>query len=294
MARRCRGITRAGKPCSITTSSQLTNDSGRLAAEPLKRGGEYCLFHAKPFCANLCECSGKDCVLVLLDTETTGVDISRDRIVEIAAVHCPVDARFFGGSFSTVVCTDPTILVERGAAAAAVHGIPENEIAAGPKFPEAWRRFLFWVESLLNNAVADADDSEDDDVQSTRLRPDAPTLLLAGHNAFKFDFPLLLCECLRHGISCDGFQQWLFADTLQVVQASARGCLKLQCLVKLLGDPADLRAHRALDDCVALRHVGVALAEQLDTDLPSLLKRFFAFEIDLRSSLVQLSVLMDI
>ena len=145
MARRCRGITRAGKPCSITANSQLTNDSGRLAAEPLKRGGEYCLFHANPFSTNLCATSGKDCVLVLLDTETTGVDISRDRVVEIAAVHCPMDSRFFGGSFSTLVRIDPKILAERGTAAAAVHGIQDDQIAAGPEFPEAWRRFLFWI-----------------------------------------------------------------------------------------------------------------------------------------------------
>ena len=68
--------------------------------------------------------------------------------------------------------------------------------------------------------------------------------------------------------------------------------MKLQCLVKVLGDPADLRAHRALDDCVALRHVAVALAEQLGLDLLLWLQRF-ACELDLRSSLLQLDVLLD-
>ena len=108
----------------------------------------------------------------------------------------------------------------------------------------------------------------------------------------RFDFPLLLCECLRHHISCDCFEHWLFVDTLHAVQAARSGCMKLQCLVKVLGDPADLRAHRALDDCVALRHVAVALAEQLGLDLLLWLQRF-ACELDLRSSLLQLDVLLD-
>ncbi len=62
--------------------------------------------------------------------------------------------------------------------------------------------------------------------------------------------------------------------------------------MKVLGDPADLRAHRALDDCVALRHVAVALAEQVGLDLPLWLQQF-ACELDLRSSLLQLDVLLD-
>ena len=68
--------------------------------------------------------------------------------------------------------------------------------------------------------------------------------------------------------------------------------MKLHCLVKVLGDPADLRAHRALDDCVALRHVAVALAEQVGLDMPLWLQQF-ACELDLRSSLLQLDVLLD-
>ena len=74
MAGKCKGTTRAGKPCSITKGSALTNDSGRLAAEPLRRGGEFCLFHAKPFCTKPVEPDGRACVLVMLDLETTGVD----------------------------------------------------------------------------------------------------------------------------------------------------------------------------------------------------------------------------
>ncbi len=297
MARRCCGITRAGKPCSITSTSTLTNDAGRLAAEPLRRGSEHCLFHAKPFCVRPV---GRDTgdlsnrVVVMLDCESTGVDITRDRIVEIAALHCPSDPRFFGGGFSTVVRVHPAILAERGAAAAAVHGITDAEIAAGPEFAVAWNRFLSWIEDLLNTALVEEEaDSDDNEPRPPSLLPDTPGLLLVGHNALRFDFPFLLCECLRHRAPCDCFQEWLFADTLHVAQAAEEhGCRKLQCLVRTLGRFEDLRAHRAFDDCVALRHVGVALAERLGLDLPTFLRRF-AVELDVPRSLAQLSVLME-
>ena len=53
----------------------MTDERGRLASESLKRGGEHCLFHAKPFCTKpaLMDESRK-CVLILLDLETTGVN----------------------------------------------------------------------------------------------------------------------------------------------------------------------------------------------------------------------------
>ena len=325
MARRCRGTTRAGKPCSITATSLLTNDAGRTAGEPLKRGSEYCLFHAKPFHTQPVESELGECVVVLIDLETSGVDIARDRTLELGAVHCPSDARFCGSCFSTVVRVDASTLEERGAAAFTVHGIANEEIAAGPDFPVAWRRFLAWVDDLLNMATAETDDSDDDEQRVPQLQPDPPVLLLAGHNALRFDFPLLLSECLRHCLPCDCFEQWLFVDTLHVAQALApHGCGKLQCLVKLGGDPADLRAHRALrpqfsssffvyafvhmpadlctrstarenlrlDDCVALRHVAVAWAEGLGTTLPTLLRRF-AVRLDLGTSIAQTSLLMD-
>ena len=46
----CSAITKAGKQCSVTSSSNWRDDRGRLVAEPLLKGGGCCLFHAKPFC----------------------------------------------------------------------------------------------------------------------------------------------------------------------------------------------------------------------------------------------------
>ena len=186
MARRCSGTTRAGKHCSIAESCTLTDDRGRLVAEPLRRGGDYCVFHAKPFSAEPTFLDdGRTVVLVFLDLESTGVDIARDRIVELAAVHAPVDVRFLGGGFSTLVRVDPTILKERGSAAAVVHGITDEEIALGTNFVVAWDRFVHWTEDLLNIAVTQSgEDSDDDDHVNSlpRMPVEPPILLLAAHN----------------------------------------------------------------------------------------------------------------
>ena len=91
--KRCCGITRAGKPCSIDTASKLADDNGRLVAEPLRCGGRYCIFHAKPFVTRPAQ-NDRHCIVILVDLESTGVDIFEDRIVEIAAVHAPQDPGF--------------------------------------------------------------------------------------------------------------------------------------------------------------------------------------------------------
>ena len=102
---------------------------------------------------------------------------------------------------------------------------------------------------------------------------------------------MLLTQCLRHCVPCDCFKKWLYVDTLHVVGAFEYSCKKLQCLVKLLGETADLRAHRALDDTLALRHVSNVLAERVGCTLPGLMRQF-ALELDFDRSLAVLSILL--
>ena len=45
----CAGIIKAKRRCSITVESKARTDSGRLAREPLRRCGRFCLFHAQIF-----------------------------------------------------------------------------------------------------------------------------------------------------------------------------------------------------------------------------------------------------
>ena len=46
---RCSGTTRKGTRCTITSTSEMIDSTGRLVALPLRRGGEFCAIHAKPF-----------------------------------------------------------------------------------------------------------------------------------------------------------------------------------------------------------------------------------------------------
>ena len=108
---RCSAITKAGKQCSVTSNSSWIDNDGRVVAEPLRRGGEFCALHAKPFCTKPTQ---MDDYKRLVDLETTGTDISQDRIVEIAAARCHDDIRISGEAFSTTARIDPDILMTRG------------------------------------------------------------------------------------------------------------------------------------------------------------------------------------
>ena len=55
---------------------------------------------------------------------------------------------------------------------------------------------------------------------------------------------------------------------------------------------SDLRAHRALDDVLALRHVVTSVAQALGVYVSELLMQH-AHEVDMASSLAQATVLMD-
>ena len=222
----CCGVTRAGRKCKLTADSTLKE------AEPLRRGSDYCLFHARPFAANPClsECP-QSLEIILLDLETTGVSVVEDRIVELAAIQIPLAGNMPGRTFSTTVAVDNHILETRGQEAAAVHGISQAEIAAGPPFPEAWHRFLQFVESLSNFQIQDPSiDSDDEPTGLPAISEEPPIILIGAHNGIKFDFAMLLFECYRHNLDMSVFEQWIFVDTMHVVSAAKEmigSCLKL-------------------------------------------------------------------
>ena len=281
---RCCGITRKGVRCSITATSRLTDDRGRLIGAPLLHGGNYCRLHARPFCAFPADFDGP-AVVLLLDLETTGVDVASDQIVELAAYHAPSERDARGASFSTVVKASAPD------AAFHVHGIEANEIAHGHPFGMVWSRFVSFVEILQRQSVLDQSDSDCED-DSLRLPVELPTVILAAHNGTKFDFAMILFECRRHGCKWEpSFEDWLFVDTLSIVQsvvADLGGCAKLQCLVR--GHCAELQAHRALDDCIALRAVLQHIADMLGVSMLDVL-RPFAMKVDVNASLAQMSVM---
>ncbi len=67
---RCRGTTRKGNRCSITGTSTMTDDGGRLVSQPLRCGGDYCALHAKPFVVRPAPLDEAAAVVVFLDLET--------------------------------------------------------------------------------------------------------------------------------------------------------------------------------------------------------------------------------
>jgi len=236
-------------------------------------------------------------VVMYLDLETTGVDPSRDRIVELAATQGQELPHTRGGSFAEVVYIPEEIQESASAQAAAkVHGITNDEIARGAPFPVSWARFLEFVEACLNNAVHDGSDESDVELSPARPPDAPPRLLLVGHNSIRFDFTVLLFECARHKLSTTPFRQWLFADTLHVLETTKSelggACLKLQCLFSSIASARDLRAHRALDDCLALRCVVHNVAYRLGCSVTELMRRF-ACSWDELESMAQIAALTD-
>ena len=294
MARSCCGVTRAGRPCSLTAASTLIDDRGRLVSAPLRRGGNRCLFHARPFCSRPAARLSGPLVVVLVDLETSGTDATADRIVELSAVQAlPAGP---GACFSTVVHVDAEILSTPAAREAAkIHGIPADEILASPSFPECWLRFEAFLEALLNETIHECDDSSEDEPPPPPRPTDAqPTLMLAAHNGFAFDFAVLLCECCRHGIDLSVFERWVYVDTLHVIKAIGREvapCMKLQCMARRMCDWGGLQAHRGRDDCVALLGVLQVVAAQLGRTVENLL-RMFAECISVCESFMQVYVLI--
>ena len=104
-----------------------------------------------------------------------------------------------------------------------------------------------------------------------------PVVLLAGHNGLKFDFPMLVSECLRH--DCNVFQlvEFYYCDTLPLARAFAAhigdGCARLQCLARCCRCGTG-RQHRALEDTVVLRSVVQHCADYSGVSVEKLLVRF--------------------
>ena len=177
MASRCTGVTRKGPRCSITSTSLLADERGRLVAEPLRRGGAYCRFHARPFVTQSVGCFRGPALLFFLDLETTGVDVASDQIVELACCHAPSDPRANGAAFSTVVRASAEDTAFH------VHGIEAHEIAAGPDFSVAWSRLIDFVAKLQMVSVLDCSDSEGDLEDCPSMFPfELPAVLMAAHN----------------------------------------------------------------------------------------------------------------
>jgi hypothetical protein len=96
----------------------MVDACGRAVAAPLRRGSPLCLFHARPFSTRPA-CVTGPVVVLYLDLETTGVCVSRDRVVELAASQGQERAHLPGANFAEVVHGPEDIRRTEGAQAAA-------------------------------------------------------------------------------------------------------------------------------------------------------------------------------
>lgn len=157
-----------------------------------------------------------------IDTETTGTDVGSAEVIEIAAVRVR-DGRIVDRWSSLV---KPRVAVP--AAASAVHGITDAELAGAPGFAEVWPAFRLFCGADV----------------------------VVAHNGYAFDFPLLSRLAGEYGFPRD----LLAYDSLPLARDLFPTSRKLKDLAGAFG--IDLRhAHRALDDTIALAHVMLKLEE---------------------------------
>lgn len=107
--------------------------------------------------------------MVFIDLETTGVDVVKDRIVEIAILKVYPDGR----EEMKVRRVNPEMPIPPEATA--IHGISDEEVKSEPKFREIAKSLVKLIEGCD----------------------------FAGFNSNKFDFPLLAEELLRAGVDFD-------------------------------------------------------------------------------------------
>ncbi len=152
--------------------------------------------------------------LVVFDLETTGINVEKDRIVQIAMIR--IDPAGGRTTFETLVNPERPIPPE----ASNVHGIYDADVRDKPTFSQIRRE----VEDFLN----DAD--------------------LAGFNSVNFDLPLLQAELGRAGSEMD-FPGVRHLDAMKIFHRMERRDLtaayKLYCGKDLTG------AHNALADTEA-------------------------------------------
>ncbi|MEY4432082.1 MAG: hypothetical protein RLZZ44_212, partial [Bacteroidota bacterium] len=107
--------------------------------------------------------------ICFFDLETTGIDIGKDRIVEISIFKVFPN----GNKESKTWLVNPTIPIPPQSTA--VHGIDDAKVANEPTFAQ--------LAGQIHNMIKDSD--------------------LAGYNSDRFDIPLLAEEMLRVGVDFD-------------------------------------------------------------------------------------------
>lgn len=108
--------------------------------------------------------------LIFFDLEATGLNVMRDRIIQIALIKYPKDG---SDPIELEMLINPSMIISEEAMG--VHGITPADVANKPTFPQ--------VAQKLFDFIGDAD--------------------LAGYNSNRFDIPMLMEEFDRAGLFFD-------------------------------------------------------------------------------------------
>ncbi|MFT5232948.1 MAG: DNA polymerase-3 subunit epsilon [Candidatus Krumholzibacteriia bacterium] len=168
--------------------------------------------------------------LAIFDLETTGIDVERDRIVQIAVIR--IEPSGEQKTYESLVNPECPIPPE----ASAVHGISDEDVRNEPTFSQ--------VRQDVEEMFAGAD--------------------LAGYNSVRFDQPLLTAELKRAGSALD-FRGVKHLDAMRIFHQKEKRDLtaayKMYCGKTLEG------AHSALVDTTATLEILDAQLAHYD-DLP--------------------------
>lgn len=165
---------------------------------------------------------------VVLDTETTGLDAARDRVIEIAAVRLDAGAGENRETFSRLV--NPGVAIP--AASVDVHGISDADVAAAEAFDAAMPAFAAWTGEAV----------------------------VVGY-AIGFDLAVLQAEHERHGLPWSAPRSLDVRHLAQLV-APALPDPSLDTVAAWLGIAVADR-HRALGDAKAAAAIFQALLPRL-------------------------------
>ncbi|MFI3248934.1 MAG: 3'-5' exonuclease [Rikenellaceae bacterium] len=168
--------------------------------------------------------------IIFFDLETTGVDTSKDRIVEISMVKIMPD----GERITKTRRINPQMAIP--ASSSAIHGIYDDDVKDCPTFAQVARSLAQFVEGCD----------------------------FGGFNSNRFDMPVLVEEFLRAGVDVD-FKRRSFVDVQNIFHKKEQRTLV--AAYKFYCDKDLEDAHSAEADTLATYEVFLAQLERYD-DLP--------------------------
>ena len=174
--------------------------------------------------------------IIFFDLETTGIDIARDRIVEISMVKVMPD----GEEIVRTRRINPGMPIP--AEATAIHGITDEDVKDCPLFPQIAKSLAQFIEGCD----------------------------FGGFNSNRFDLPVLVEEFLRAGVDVD-FKRRRFVDVQNIFHKKEQRTLV--AAYKFYCDKDLEDAHSAEADTLATYEVLMAQLERypdLENDIDKL------------------------